>query len=212
MKENSESSINDYFHYWFRLPGETLKSCGIETITLHPDESISDCGIKCLFSATKCDFFYYEFPKCYLASYNCTFGLNMPVPSEFKTYHNLEYYESTIWENRFQKFGSKKSEVNDWNQWIFKVDKTYNNVKRCTFLCYMDSKCDYFVLDNNCYFGSSTFFGPPISIENMTNEVTSVHLKVDRDCLFFLFLTLKETFRNTYLDNLSEYNFSVNVC
>jgi hypothetical protein len=125
LKENSEIYINDCFSYWFRLPGETLKSCGFESVILHPDQSLTDCGIKCILSATTCDFFYYEFPKCYLAAYNCTSGLDVPVPSEFKSYHNLENYRSSLWEN-FQKFGSKNSEVGDWDRWIFKVELSRN--------------------------------------------------------------------------------------
>ena len=161
----------------------------MESIILSPFENITDCGIKCILSVENCDFFYYEFPKCHLGSYNCTAGLDMPVPNEFKTYHNIDHWLSEMWENKFLKFGSKKAEVGDWNKWIFKKELSYNSIKRCTFLCSMDAECEFFVLDNFCYFGSFSYFGVPVNIENLSNEVTYVYLKVNRD--FRIFITLK---------------------
>ena len=144
-----------------------------------PLEDITDCGVKCVLSDwNKCDFFLYEFPKCYLASYNVTNGLDIVLESNgIGTYHNLEIFNQNLRMKTYQSFGSSQV-VSDWNRWIFKTKPSYFSLPKCTLLCFLDVDCDYFVFTKEfCYFGSFNYFGDAISTENII-EIITVRLKM----------------------------------
>ena len=146
---------------------------------LSPLEDITDCGVKCVLSDwNKCDFFLYEFPNCYLASYNVTNGLDIVLESTgITTYHNLELLNQNLTKNIYQTFGSSQV-VSDWNRWIFKTKPSYFSLGKCVLLCFLDVDCDYFVFTKEfCYFGSFNYFGDAISTENNT-EIITVRLKI----------------------------------
>ena len=155
-----------------------------------PLEDITDCGVKCVLSDwNKCDFFLYEFPKCYLASYNVTNGLDIVLEStSIATYHNLELFNQNLTKNTYQSYGSSQV-VSDWNRWIFKTKPSYFTLHRCALLCFLDVDCDYFVFTKEfCYFGSFNYFGDAISTENITETIT-VRLKMtgnaDNSAVFY---------------------------
>ena len=52
------------------------------------------------------------------------------------------------------------SSILNWNKWIYKIHGSGNTFYGCSFECYHDSSCDYFVWYNSdCHYGKFSYSG-----------------------------------------------------
>ena len=144
--------INGAYNVHFDLPGNIWNQYIFESQEAY---DVSECGVMCQLHSTKCDFFTFKEPTCYLGLYEQENGEVVELEDTLKTYHKSSLVDPYV----NPKYWSWNSNSNRWQQYVYKSEAS-SHIRGCSFICAFDTECEFYVyLSNVCWFGKMGYTG-----------------------------------------------------